>query len=55
MKTIKVDEEGKVPLEAFTDFIDITLVHSYRIEDAYDGDYIITFYDVNGDLIKGKK
>ena len=55
MKVVKVDEDGGIPLEAFADFVDITQVHSYRIEDAYDGDYIITFYDVNGDLLKGKK
>jgi len=54
MKTVQVDEEGGIPLEAFADLVDIELVHSYRIEDAYDGDFIITFYDVNGELLKGK-
>ena len=55
MITVKVDAEGGIPLEAFVDLIDITKAHSYRIEDAYDGDFIITFYDKDGKLIAGKK
>ena len=51
MKTVQVDQDGCIPLDAFADLVDITQVHSYRIENDVLG-AIITFYDIHGDQVK---
>ncbi len=51
-KTVHVDEQGGIPLESFSFFIDTTKVYKYQFKKNKDGTLTLKFYDKKGKLVK---
>lgn len=51
-KLFYVDDEGRVSLEQFDQFLDITKVEYYSIEHLSDGKIALIFYDKDENVIK---
>ncbi len=52
MKTFIVSENGEIPLEAFSEFTDITKVKYYNMTLSTNGTIQIILYDENKEVIK---
>jgi hypothetical protein len=57
---VVVDEDGNVPLSAFSEFVDVSRVHSYTVEPVGNAlvaqvQLVLKFFDKDGRQIAGSK